>query len=76
MQSLAESAARIVDAAYAEGPHAVRLAVIEADACLATFAPARTPMARAELVELLFERGPRTKESDQVILAISSTPRH
>jgi hypothetical protein len=33
-------------------------------------------MVRAELVELLFERGPRTKELDQVILAISSTARH
>jgi hypothetical protein len=75
MQRLAESAARIIDAAYAEGPDAVRLAMIEADAYLASFAAARTPAARAKLVELLFERGPRTVAMDQVLLALGSTPK-
>ena len=75
MQKLAESAARIIDAAYADGPDAVRLAMIEADAYLGSFAAARTPAARAQLVELLFERGPRTEAMDQVVLAICSMPK-
>lgn len=76
IQRLAELAARVIDAAYAEGPDAVRLAMIEADAYLASFAPARTPAAVAKLVELLFERSPRTEAMDQVLLAITSTPKH
>jgi hypothetical protein len=75
MQTLAESTTRIIDVAYTDGPDEVRLAIVEAEAYLASFAAARPPVARAELVELLFERGPRTAAMDQVILAINSTPK-